>query len=61
MSGTPVNRFEDSLAFLDDVMPLQVSALPGSNQPGPSRQPPTHPLKQLEDDLARWCHQHGKS
>lgn len=55
--GRQVGRFEDSLAFLDDVMPLEV------NRAGPSttRRIPTHPLSQLEEDLAIWCNQHGQS
>jgi hypothetical protein len=48
-------RFEDSLAFLDHVMPLEL------NRAGPSRRIPTHPLSQLEEDLAIWCNQHGQS
>lgn len=50
-------RFEDSLAFLDDVMPIEV------NRAGPStiRRAPTHPLGQLEEDLATWCDRHGQS
>jgi len=47
-------RFEDSLAFLDHVMPLEL------NRAGPSRRMPTHPLSQLEEDLAIWCNQHGQ-
>jgi len=48
-------RFEDSLAFLDHVMPLEL------DRAGPSRRIPTHPLSQLEEDLAIWCNQHGQS
>lgn len=43
-------HFGDSLAFLDDVLPLDVS------RPGPSsRRESRHPLTQLEDDLGAWC------
>lgn len=36
-------------------MPLEV------NRAGPSRRIPTHPLSQLEEDLAVWCNRHGQS
>lgn len=58
MPATPggrQGRFEDSLAFLDDVMPLEVT------RAGPSRRIPTHPLSQLEEDLAVWCNRHGQT
>ena len=53
-------HFQDSLAFLDDVMPLEI------NQPraGPSVRNgnvSNHPLDQLEDDLGAWCARQGRS
>lgn len=48
-------HFGDSLAFLDDVLPMD------TKQAGPStRKESRHPLSQLEDDLGVWCARQGE-
>lgn len=51
-------QFQDSLAFLDDVMPLEIDQ-PRAGPSGSVRKEASHPLLQLEDDLGIWCARQG--